>query len=92
MKGWSANTYPWVVRASAETVTDLSIRVAVTRIAGEGSLAESNSLLHQKVFYETSLSTMLVNGGDPLADVSTAYANPSVLAEALWHPGCAGAA
>ena len=49
-------------------------------------------LLHQKAFYETSLSTMLVNGGDPLADVSTAYADPSVLAEALWHPGCAGAA
>ena len=49
-------------------------------------------LFHQKAFYETSLSTMLVNGGDPLADVSTAYADPSVLAEALWHPGCAGAA
>jgi hypothetical protein len=30
-------------------------------------------LLHQKAFYETSLSKMLVHGGDPLADISTVY-------------------
>jgi hypothetical protein len=39
-------------------------------------------LLHQKAFYETSLSKMLVNGGDPLADISTVYE----LAEALGIP------
>jgi hypothetical protein len=36
-------------------------------------------LLHQKAFYETSLSKMLVNGGDPLADISTVYDIPAAL-------------
>jgi hypothetical protein len=39
-------------------------------------------LLHQRAFYETSLSKMLVNGGDPLADISTVYE----VAEALSIP------
>lgn len=39
-------------------------------------------LLHQKAFYETSLSKMLVNGGDPLAEISTVYE----VADALGIP------
>jgi hypothetical protein len=30
-------------------------------------------LLHQKAFYETSLSRLLLKGGDPLADMATVY-------------------
>ncbi|MDH4130446.1 MAG: hypothetical protein OEW17_00645 [Gemmatimonadota bacterium] len=30
-------------------------------------------LLHQKAFYETSLSRLLANGSDPLADIATVY-------------------
>jgi hypothetical protein len=30
-------------------------------------------LVHQRDFYETSLSNLIVKGGDPLADLSTAY-------------------
>ncbi len=39
-------------------------------------------LLHQRGFYETSLSNLIVKGGDPLGDLSTAYE----LAEALGIP------